>query len=106
VRSEARRARRRRAPRAHRAHRRRGSRTPTPVARATKTVLFKDSFAGTKLDASKWNNGWFGDNVHPTKGVNGSEDDCYAPAQVRSAAASFTSPPRKSRVSAKPGRPG
>jgi beta-glucanase (GH16 family) len=44
--------------------------------------IFHDEFVGGKLNAAKWNNGWFGDGVHPTKAVNGAGDACNDPAQV------------------------
>lgn len=60
----------------------RASRAPGHAGTAAKTVLFKDSFNGRTLDTTKWHVGWFGDGVHPTPPVNGSADNCYAPAQV------------------------
>lgn len=51
----------------------------TPRTAVTKTILFSDSFNGRTLDKTKWNDTWGGD---PSKGVNGSEDDCYASSQV------------------------
>lgn len=52
---------------------------------AAKTWTFSDDFNGTKLDTSKWSNGWGGDGIHPTKPVNGSMTDCDDPANVHEA---------------------
>ena len=45
------------------------------------TALFCDTFSTGHLDAH-WDNGWYGDGIHPTKPVNGAEIACYDPAQV------------------------
>jgi beta-glucanase (GH16 family) len=59
-----------------------GSHLADAVTTSSTKVAFRDDFTGKQLDARKWNASWFGSGSAPSKPVNGSEDDCYAPKQV------------------------
>jgi beta-glucanase (GH16 family) len=59
--------------------------TSTPTATASTshgTLVFSDEFNGSSLDTSKWTANWLGSSGAITPPANGSETECYDPAQV------------------------
>jgi beta-glucanase (GH16 family) len=59
--------------------------TPTPNGpTGTWNLRFSDEFDGSSLDTSKWRPNWFGSSdTSVTEPINGYEESCYDPSQVR-----------------------